>query len=269
MKILRTRRALKQWRETVKDVGFVPTMGALHEGHMSLVQRSQKAHRSTIVSIFVNPTQFGPHEDFQKYPRPLENDLALLRQRKVSAVFIPTVTEIYREGSETRVEPDPFLDSILEGPRRPGHFSGVATVVTKLFHLVQPTAAFFGEKDFQQIRVIENLCKHLCLSVRVRRVPTCREKSGLAMSSRNRYLEPASREEAANFYRILKVARTAEEARDRLNKSGFEVEYVEDWEVNLRRPRGPKDRLYRRLSAVRFQGVRLIDNVRLRQSVAS
>jgi pantoate--beta-alanine ligase len=181
-------------------------MGYLHAGHLSLVQRARGDNRSVVVSIFVNPTQFGPGEDLQRYPRDLQRDLELLKPMQVDAVFIPEVDEMYPVGASTIVEVE-ALSSILEGASRPGHFRGVATVVCKLFQLVQPHRAYFGEKDYQQLLVIQRMVHDLGIPVQVMGCPTVREPDGLAMSSRNVYLSPPERHAARALWRALVQAR--------------------------------------------------------------
>jgi pantoate--beta-alanine ligase len=177
-------------------------MGALHEGHLSLVRRSAASGDFTVVTIFVNPTQFGPSEDFSRYPRTLESDLALLADAEADLVFAPAADQIYRPGFSTYVEP-PEVARPLEGRCRPGHFRGVATIVLKLFHLVPADVAYFGQKDFQQTRVIETMVEDLDVPIRIEICPTVRETDGLAMSSRNRYLSPAERQQALAVSRSL------------------------------------------------------------------
>ncbi len=171
-------------------IGLVPTMGALHEGHLSLVRRSVAECDYTVATIFVNPTQFGPQEDFSRYPRTLEADLAALAAEGTDLVFVPSAEQIFPPGFSTFVEP-PDVAKLWEGRCRPGHFRGVATVVLKLFHLVAADVAFFGQKDYQQSRVIQDMARDLDLRVHIEICPTIREQDGLAMSSRNRYLNPA------------------------------------------------------------------------------
>jgi len=193
MQVLRTIAELSRWRAgATPPVGLVPTMGYLHEGHLSLVRRARSENDSVVVSIFVNPTQFGPHEDLQHYPRDLERDLELLDTEQVEALFTPEVDEMYPPGASTMVEVE-ALTSVLEGGSRPGHFRGVATIVCKLFHLVHPDHAYFGEKDYQQLQVIRRMVHDLRMPVTVVGCPTIREPDGLAMSSRNVYLRPAER----------------------------------------------------------------------------
>jgi pantoate--beta-alanine ligase len=195
-----------QWRRRGHSVGFVPTMGALHEGHLALVRRARRENDWGVVSIFVNPLQFGPQEDFKKYPRVVAKDLALLKKEKVDVVFIPSARSMFPEGFNSQIHV-PALENILEGKIRPGHFSGVATVVAKLFHLVLPTRAYFGVKDYQQVRVIRRMIEDLNLPVHLVACRTVREKDGLAYSSRNRYLSPAQREEAVKIYQALFLGR--------------------------------------------------------------
>jgi len=196
---------LRQVLDEKKSIGFVPTMGALHEGHLSLVREAKRQCDCVVVSIFVNPTQFGPKEDFSKYPRTLEADCELLRGENVDFVFAPAVETVYPEGFETYVEVGSVAEP-LEGRFRPGHFRGVASVVLKLFNMVKPDAAFFGQKDFQQVRVIQKMIDDLNVPVRLVVCPTVRESDGLAMSSRNRYLTPQQREDALVLYRCLTKA---------------------------------------------------------------
>ncbi|ABB14551.1 pantoate--beta-alanine ligase [Carboxydothermus hydrogenoformans] len=187
-----------------KIIGFVPTMGYLHDGHLSLVRKAKLQADVVIVSIFVNPLQFGPNEDFAKYPRDLERDLALLQEEGVDCVFAPSAEEMYKEGFSTFVEVNGEITEVMCGKSRPGHFKGVATVVTKLFNIVTPDLAFFGQKDAQQLFIIEKLVRDLNLNVEIVSVPTRREEDGLAMSSRNTYLNPEERKAATILYRALK-----------------------------------------------------------------
>lgn len=188
-----------------KSVGFVPTMGALHEGHMSLVKRAKEENDKTIVSIFVNPLQFGPSEDFDRYPRNVEADTEKLVNHGVDILFLPEVSLMYPDGFSTHVEVTRLSDSLC-GAFRPGHFRGVATVVAKLFNIVNPTRAYFGQKDYQQSVIIKRMVRDLDMDIDVVVCPTIREKDGLAMSSRNAYLTPAERGAAATLYRALKEA---------------------------------------------------------------
>lgn len=206
MQVLKTIPDLRRWRAAAAPpVGFVPTMGYLHEGHLSLARRARAENAIVAVSIFVNPTQFGPHEDFQIYPRDLERDMALLKTAEVDAVFTPRVEEMYPTGASTIVDVE-ALSTILEGASRPGHFRGVATVVCKLFHLMQPARAYFGEKDYQQVQVIRQMVRDLSMPIEVIGCRTVREPDGMAMSSRNVYLSPAERQAAGILSRALSQA---------------------------------------------------------------
>lgn len=191
-----------QLRKNGKTIGFIPTMGALHEGHLKLVKESKKVNDVTVVSIFVNPTQFSPTEDLAKYPRPFEQDKKLLEQEKVDYLFYPDAKTIYPNGFQTYVTPN-NLSKIIEGKSRPGHFTGVATIVLKLFNLVNPTNTYFGQKDFQQCAVIKQMIKDLNLPVVFNMVPTVRDKDGLALSSRNIFLNNQERSQALNLYQSL------------------------------------------------------------------
>ncbi len=209
--ILRTiadlRHTVAGWRRNGESVGLVPTMGALHDGHLSLVKRAREHCARAVVSIFVNPTQFGPHEDFQRYPRDLEGDAAKLATVGADAVFAPQVAEMYPEGAVTTVSVARLTEGLC-GPFRPGHFQGVATIVTKLLLQCLPDAGFFGETDYQQLQVIRQLARDLDIPVRIEGVPTWRESDGLAMSSRNAYLAPAERALAPTLYRVLQQVAT-------------------------------------------------------------
>jgi pantoate--beta-alanine ligase len=250
MKRLETHQEVAAWRRSISaPVSFVPTMGALHQGHMSLVERAKENGAAVIVSIFVNPTQFNDPKDLQRYPRPLEQDLEMLEKAGVSAVFLPRAQEIYSDGYRFEVR-EKALSHVLCGPRRPGHFEGVLTVVMKLFLMVRPDRAYFGEKDYQQLRLIQDMAKAFFLGVEVVPVETMREPDGLAMSSRNLLLTPEHRERAPVLYRVLKTAPTAEAAAQELEQAGFRVDYVEEhWG--------------RRFAAAFLGEVRLIDNVAL------
>lgn len=276
MKTVRTVRALQTlsagWRARGETIGFVPTLGALHEGHRSLVRRARRENKRVVVSIFVNPTQFGPKEDFKRYPRPFRRDLALCRAAGVDAVFAPSAAGFYPPGFQTWVTVEE-LSRPLCGPFRPGHFRGVATVVLKLLNAAQAHRAYFGEKDFQQLRVVERLVRDLDVPVRVVPCPTVRERDGLALSSRNRYLTPAERRAApllrlalrtaAQVLRSRRNAPAAERAaRAALARGGLRrIQYVSVVDPRTLRPwggRGPA-----RIAAAIYVGrTRLIDNRR-------
>ncbi|MBI2845701.1 MAG: pantoate--beta-alanine ligase [Chloroflexi bacterium] len=209
MKVVKTISELRDSRRGLKEpVGFVPTMGFLHEGHLSLVRRSREECQSTVVSIFVNPTQFGPQEDLTRYPRDLPRDLAMLEKEGTDLVFVPEAGEIYPRGFQTYVQAEE-LTKRLEGALRPGHFRGVATVVTILLNIVQPQRAYCGQKDAQQSLVIKRMVQDLNLPLEIVACPTVREEDGLAMSSRNVYLNPQERKAASALSRGLFVAEKA------------------------------------------------------------
>ncbi|MDH5695090.1 MAG: pantoate--beta-alanine ligase [Dehalococcoidia bacterium] len=206
MKVIETIDALKRLRlELAEPVGFVPTMGYLHEGHLALVKQARAENPSVVVSIFVNPTQFGPQEDFKQYPRDTERDLALLEREKVDVVFMPSVDEMYPPQFSGWVEVGEVTEK-LEGASRPAHFRGVTTVVAKLFNIVQPNKAYFGQKDAQQAIVIKKMVADLNMNLEIATVPTVREPDGLAMSSRNTYLNPEERKAATVLYQALSLA---------------------------------------------------------------
>jgi pantoate--beta-alanine ligase len=197
---------IAQIRSTYKPsqkIGFVPTMGYLHEGHLSLVRKARAENDIVIVSIFVNPTQFGPNEDLSKYPQDLDRDMKLLEELGAAIVFTPNNESMYPKGYETYVEPTGFLADEVEGASRPGHFRGMATIVLKLFNIVKPTNAYFGQKDAQQAAIVAQMIKDFNLSINLNVLPTVREEDGLAMSSRNVYLNPKERKAASIIYKAL------------------------------------------------------------------
>jgi pantoate--beta-alanine ligase len=232
------RERVTQWRRQGARIGFVPTMGNLHDGHYSLLAAARAKADRIVASIFVNPTQFGPREDFASYPRTLAEDSAGLQARGCDLLFVPAVEEVYPFGADKSARVDvPVISETLEGELRPGHFAGVATVVTKLFNLVQPDVAVFGQKDYQQLLVIRRLVRDLALPIAIESAPTLREANGLAMSSRNQYLTPQERDRASVIFRTLQ--RMAEsvhaniglmtietEARKALETEGLSVDYV-------------------------------------------
>ena len=247
--------SVSEWRKlrasaefTGRSVGFVPTMGALHAGHRALLQRARNENDLVVLSIFVNPTQFNDPADLKKYPRTLEADLAL-SEGLVDYVLAPTNEDLYPDGYHYRVTENE-LSLKWEGAHRPGHFDGVLTVVLKLLNLVQANRAYFGEKDWQQLRLVEGMVQAFFLPVEIIACATERDPDGLALSSRNRRLSQPARARAAAFPRVLRNAPNAAAAREELQARGFDVDYVED-------VRGV------RLGAIRLENVRLIDNVRL------
>lgn len=256
---------------------FVPTMGALHAGHGSLVERARGAGRPIVVSIFVNPTQFGPNEDFVRYPRTLDADCALLEPLGVAGVFVPSVEAMYPEGLEASRRaaealslPEVATRPGLEDRVRPGHFGGVALVVGRLFDMVRPSVAYFGEKDYQQLRLIEDMVeadRGRYGNLRIAPCPTVRERDGLAMSSRNRYLAPAEREAAIALSRALQVAHSAQRVetaerlmRETLEGHGLAVEYAVVRDARTLLPVSGFERPTRALIAARLGATRLIDN---------
>jgi pantoate--beta-alanine ligase len=231
-----------------QSVGFVPTMGALHTGHRSLLERARAENDRVVLSIFVNPTQFNDPSDLERYPRTLDADVELAGAL-ADHILVPDPAEMYPDAYRYRVSEN-ALSATLEGAYRPGHFDGVLTVVLKLLNLVQPHRAYFGEKDRQQLELVQGMVKALHLPVDIIPCPTVREPDGLALSSRNRRLSPAGRARAPAFPKILHESADAPSAKAALGAAGFGVDYVED-----------RDGI--RLGAVRLEDVRLIDNVRL------
>jgi len=269
------RRHVATWRVAGERIGFVPTMGALHEGHLSLVRLAREHADQVVASVFVNPAQFGPNEDFNRYPRQPEKDAAMLAAAGCDLLFLPDVAAIYPPGHATFVEPGGAADG-LEGEFRPGHFRGVATVVCILFNLVRADVAVFGEKDAQQLAVVRQMVRDLDLPVEIVPGPTVREADGLAMSSRNAYLSPDERRAATVLHRALRAAEEAVSAgergasavrrrmRDVLSAEPLaRVEYAEVVDAETFQPvETLKGRLVLPLS-VRVGGTRLIDNLRL------
>ncbi|HUW23030.1 MAG TPA: pantoate--beta-alanine ligase [bacterium] len=194
-------------REEGKSIGFVPTMGALHQGHFSLMERARRENDILIISIFINPTQFGHGEDYRRYPRPFEKDKSLAQREGVDIIFYPSVSEMYGKEYSTYVEVEKFSKRLC-GLSRPGHFRGVASVVCKLFNIVKPHVAYFGQKDYQQLRIIKRMVEDLNMEVEIRECAIVREPDGLAISSRNSYLSSQEREEALSLYRALKCAKS-------------------------------------------------------------
>lgn len=259
MTILRTVAELREWRGT-GPLGFVPTMGALHEGHLSLVRHAAREAERTLVSIFVNPTQFGPTEDLAKYPRPFEQDVELAEGAGAGAVFAPTFEELYPSRGHTKIVVRGPAER-YEGMRRPGHFEGVCTVVAKLLCAATPTVSVFGLKDLQQCAVVGRLHRDLFLPGELLFAPTCREPDGLAMSSRNRYLQPEDRAGAALLSQMLFSDCEPDEAVHELQENGFAVEYYERVRLSDFSPAPDADEDAAIVAAARYRGVRLIDNL--------
>ncbi|MDO4878842.1 MAG: pantoate--beta-alanine ligase [Neisseria sp.] len=273
MQIIRTTKELRLWRKTAGRTAFVPTMGNLHEGHLALVREALRHAPEVVASIFVNRLQFGQGEDFDRYPRTLEQDAAKLQGQGVSVLFAPDEKELYPQGVQRyNIEP-PALQNELCGRFRPGHFRGVATVVGKLFHLVQPDAACFGKKDYQQLTIIRDMVRELDFPVQIIPVDTGRAPDGLALSSRNQYLSPAARAEAPRLYRELKTAAEALQngsrdyaaleaaAAGRLAQNGWAVDYVEIRRADTLEAPSADDRRLVILAAARLENTRLIDNI--------
>lgn len=266
---------LRTLRSTYSSVGFVPTMGALHDGHLSLLRAARHENAVSICSIYVNPTQFGNPADLEKYPRTLEADLALLRKENCDVVFCPNNDEMYGQSPPISLS-FPGLDKVLEGEFRPGHFSGVAQVVAKLFHIVEPDRAYFGEKDFQQVLIVRRLVEALSFNVKIVSLPIVREADGLALSSRNQRLQPADRIAATVLYAALNHARQSllqgetlervrAEAKEMCAAKGVSLEYLALAETKaltlLERVTDPHSSIL--LMAAQVGPVRLIDNLRI------
>ncbi len=273
---LRTR--IVHWRGAGRRIALVPTMGNLHAGHLDLVRRARERAEHTVVSIFVNPMQFGKGEDYESYPRTLDQDRTHLQSEGVDLVFAPSVQEVYPQGREkqTRVEV-PGISDILCGATRPGHFTGVATVVCKLFNMVQPDLAVFGEKDFQQLLVIRRMSRDLCLPIEIVGAPTVREADGLAMSSRNGYLSEDERRRAPVLRQCLLAAEQAlrdgvqsdQVERDglaTLEKAGFRPDYLSVRRATDLAPVRAGDTELVILAAANLGRARLIDNIRVEKS---
>lgn len=270
------RQTVREWRSKDLSVAFVPTMGNLHDGHLHLVREAKQLADRVVASVFVNPTQFSPGEDFDAYPRTPAEDAEKLRGAAADLLFMPSAAELYPAGSEaaTFVEV-PGLSDELCGRFRPGHFRGVATIVCKLFNLVQPDVALFGEKDCQQLLVIRRMVADLDFPVRIHAVPTVREPSGLAMSSRNAYLTTEQKEQAAALYRCLCRAaeaigrgdtdfrRIERQQLEMLEAAGFRPDYFSVRRESDLAPAGPDDVRLVILAAAWLGKARLIDNIRL------
>lgn len=271
MKIIESVSELKTFLKTKENIGFVPTMGALHDGHLSLIKRSKQECEITVVSIFVNPTQFLPGEDLSKYPRTFESDKERCEKERVDVIFFPNITELYFE-DELKVIAPKKRGFILEGERRPGHFDGVLTVVLKLLNIVKPHKAYFGKKDAQQVIMIEQMVKDLFLDVEIVPCELIRESDGLAMSSRNVYLTKEQREESLKIFKSLDLAKMlitqdgemkSEKIKSEMKKelSPLDIEYIEIRDRNLRSIKEIKIDNTLILVAVKLGKTRLIDNI--------
>jgi pantoate--beta-alanine ligase len=272
--VAEVREHVSRWRDARERVVFVPTMGNLHAGHVSLIEAARRHGERFVASIFVNPMQFGPNEDFAHYPRTPAQDAQMLEAAGCDLMFMPDVGEIYPNGADqaTRVEV-PGLSDILCGEFRPGHFEGVATIVAKLFHIVDPDVAIFGEKDYQQLTVIRRMVADLCLRVEIVGAPTVREADGVAMSSRNQYLDAGQRAVAPTIYRQLSQAVAAlrsgvrdyaaieSAGRAALDGAGFRTDYFAVRDARTLAPARPDTTQFVVLTAARLGKARLIDNL--------
>ena len=269
--IVDLRDELTETRKLKKKISLVPTMGNIHEGHLSLIKNAQKQSDYVVVSIFVNPTQFVAGEDFNEYPRTLNSDIELISKLNVNLVFIPEAIELYPMNNKISTEVSiPELESIYCGKHRPGHFRGVAMIVSKLFNIVQPDIAIFGEKDYQQLLIIRSLVKNLFLPIEIISLPTVREASGLAMSSRNNYLTEPERKKAPMLYECIKTTvnliingakdyeKLEREAKLFLEKAGFKIEYYNICDSETLGP--VQGKILVVLAAVWLGKTRLIDN---------
>jgi len=277
MLIFEKTKELIQFRNNQKDItiGFVPTMGALHQGHLELVRQSKRQTDFTYVSIFVNPLQFNDKNDLEKYPRTIDKDIQLLESIDADALFLPSFEEIYQSGIAYDEIDLTYLNSILEGPKRPGHFEGVMKVVSILFKIIQPHKAFFGLKDFQQVKVIDLLIKQKNYPIEIIPCPTVREKDGLAMSSRNTRLSPDARQKAPQIYQwLLKAKKLYEQnypiqeiestiIQDIQKDKNFTLDYFEIRDANDLSPITSSQQKPVALIAVFLDGIRLIDNLEL------
>ena len=271
--IAQMRGQVGQWRRDGLRIGFVPTMGNLHAGHFALVELAREHSDKVIASIFVNPTQFGPNEDYGHYPRTPDTDIAGLAGKDCDALFLPLVDEMYPFGTIGCVQMHvPGITDILCGAHRPGHFNGVAQVVSRLFNMVQPDVVVFGRKDYQQLQVIRYMTEEMSFPVRIVAAPTLREGDGLAMSSRNQYLQGDERQVATTVYRTLRAMRDAaaqgtplrdieDTATQALQDAGFSVDYAEVRRSDLTRPKLPGEPGLVALIAARLGRTRLIDNL--------
>ena len=274
------RALIGEWKRQGSSVGFVPTMGNLHDGHLKLVKRAKAHNDKVIISIFVNPMQFGANEDLDAYPRTIEDDKAKLIGEGADAVFLPSVQDMYPAGLDVQTFVEvPGISDVLCGASRPGHFRGVATVVSKLFNMVQPDDAFFGEKDFQQLQVIRTMVRDLSMAVTVHGVPTEREASGLAMSSRNGYLSAEQKAKASLIYQAMQKMKLAIEQGDtnfadiensaisELEKEGFKNDYVKVVNAQTFMPATADDKQLVIVVALFMGATRLIDNLQITREV--
>ncbi|MCA9748823.1 MAG: pantoate--beta-alanine ligase, partial [Romboutsia sp.] len=249
-------KTIQEWQDFLSlnvntTIGFVPTMGNIHQGHIELFQRSVRENKLTVVSLFVNPSQFNNQEDYDNYPKTFQQDLEKINNANVNVLFMPSVETMYPNPDNLKysiIEDNISLE--LEGKYRPGHFPGVLTIILKLFNIIKPNKAYFGEKDYQQFKIIENFAKAFFLDIDIICCPTVRNKAGLALSSRNTRLSPQALEHAKHFPELLMSNMDCKTVIDKLQNLGFIVDYIEDFKG-------------RRFGAVFLEGVRLIDNIQL------
>lgn len=257
MQVIESVKALQHWRASLNNqqsIGFVPTMGALHAGHESLLKKSKNENPVSVLSIYVNQTQFNNPDDFKHYPQTWESDLEIAKKNQVDVLFRPSYTEMYPDQYTYKLS-EQILSQDLCGADRPGHFDGVLTVVLKLFNLIQAERAYFGEKDFQQLSLIKGMAKAFFIQTEVIAVPTVREENGLAMSSRNLRLSREEREKASEIYKTITSVASLEKAKEILIQKGFQLDYLKDLELNGNEKR--------RFVAAKIGAVRLIDNVKI------
>lgn len=252
MKVFRSVKDFQFWRKTIpseKSIGFVPTMGALHQGHVSLLRKSKNENDLTVLSIFVNPTQFNQLQDFENYPKTLEQDIKIATEEKIDVLFLPETKEMYADNYRLKVVENDFSYSLC-GANRPHHFNGVLTIVLKLFNITKADRSYFGEKDYQQLSLIKDMVNYFFLPITIVSCPTIRESSGLAMSSRNKRLSPSELEKSSVIFQSINNSKTSEEAAKKIEKEDLKVEYIVDFN-------------HRRYAAVQVGAVRLIDNVEI------
>jgi len=274
--VVELRQYVQHWKDHHESIAFIPTMGNLHQGHLSLIEKGQSLCDRTICSIFVNPMQFGANEDFNHYPRTLDQDIRYLEETGCDLVYLPTASELYPDGLEhiSQVQVTD-LCSDYEAAHRPGHFTGVATIVLKLFNIVKPNISVFGKKDFQQYRVISKMVEDLNLDVEIIGAETTRESSGLATSSRNQYLDDEQTELASRIYNTLQesarkilngerdYARLEKLATEKLNAAGFSTDYFTVCQTNSLRPATAEDKKLVILVTARLGNTRLLDNIEI------
>jgi len=278
MTVAAVREHVRRWRHEGRRVAFVPTMGNLHAGHVSLIEAARRHGDRFVASIFVNPMQFGPNEDYAQYPRTPAKDADMLTEAGCNLMFMPDVAQIYPNGSERATRVDvPSLSRILDGEFRPGHFEGVSTIVATLFHIVEPDVAIFGEKDFQQLTIIRRMVADLCMPVEIVGAPTVRDGDGLAMSSRNQYLTPAERQVAPRIFQTLQAAASRLQAGDTelssiertgaeaLTQAGMKPDYFSVRRAQDLGAPAPDTKHLVVLTAARLGRARLIDNIQVRK----